>query len=80
MHLWLQKHREAVLVGLVQNLAFGILLGLVIIFLRRPIPAAIVISPLETPAPGDTGLFCEVAVIIRKSLPVTAKPPITGWN
>ena len=51
MHLWLQKHREAVLVGLVQNLAFGILLGLVIIFLRRPIPAAIVISPLETPAP-----------------------------
>lgn len=51
MHLWLQKHREAVAVGLVQSLVFGILLGVAVILLRRPVPADIVISPMETSSP-----------------------------
>lgn len=51
MYSWLEKHREAVAVGVVQNLLFGIILGAVVILLRRPVPADIVISPMETVAP-----------------------------
>ena len=53
MHLWLQEHREAVAVGLVQSLLSGILLGITIIVLRRPVPADIVIRPMETSAPPE---------------------------
>lgn len=50
MHLWLEEHREAVLVSLVQSLVSGIVLALTIILLRRPTPANIVIRPMETAA------------------------------
>jgi competence protein ComEA len=64
---WLDKHREAVLVGLLVSLVSLIALGAVLLTAKRPKPAAIVIrsiTPLPTPTKGPTATPQPVQVYV----------------
>jgi competence protein ComEA len=72
MHQWVEKHREAVAVGtLISLLSLGAL-GMVFFFIKKPVPAPIVIHPITPPAvqtriptatPGPIQVYVSGAVV-----------------
>ena len=53
MQQWLEQHRDAVLASLLVGLGFSFLLGGALFVVKRPLPAPILIQPLDV-LPGST--------------------------
>lgn len=67
MSYWLERHREAIVVGLLTSLVFSILLGIALLKLKSPSSAPIVISsldPLPTVARAPTQTPVPVLVYV----------------